>query len=200
MRALVLASTSPYRKMLLTRLRLPFEAVSPHVDETPYDGEPPADLVKRLARQKAQAGSAGRSNALIIGCDQCAVCDRVIMGKPGNLRIAFQQLKQAAGHAVTFHTGLCLLDVHTGKAQVDDVTAILKLRQLSDTQIATYLRKEAPYHCTGSIMSEGLGVTLIEQFQGDDPSALIGLPLIRLVSMLAYDKKVKRHRAGAGRG
>jgi septum formation protein len=186
MSAIVLASSSPYRQALLARLCLPFETVSPDVDETPHDGEHPADLVKRLAHLKAQAGSIRRSNALVIGCDQCAVCGQTILGKPGNFEIAFQQLKQAAGRPVTFHTGLCLLDTATADAQIDDVIVTVRFRSLTDAQIIDYLRKEAPYHCAGSFMSEGLGIALIERFEGDDPNALIGLPLIRLVSMLAH--------------
>lgn len=187
MRTVILASSSSYRKALLARLRLPFETVSPNVDETPKPGEQAADLVKRLASDKARAGGIGRApGTLVIGCDQCAVRGGAILGKPGNFETAFQQLKHAAGRCVTFHTGLCLLDTATGDAQVDEVTATVRFRFLTDRQIATYLCKEQPYNCTGSFMSESLGIGLIEKFEGDDPTALIGLPLIRLTDMLQH--------------
>lgn len=185
MRTIMLASSSPYRKTLLARLGLPFAAVSPEVDEAPRVGERAADLVKRLALLKARAGGADDSDALIIGSDQCALRGEILIGKPGNFEAAFQQLKVAAGGSLVFHTGLCLLDTATGETQVDDVTVNVTFRPLSDKQIAAYLRKEEPYNCAGSFMSEGLGIALVERIEGDDPTALIGLPLIRLVGMLA---------------
>jgi septum formation protein len=181
----VLASSSPYRKALLARLRLPFETVSPDVDETPRVGESPAELVKRLARLKAQAGGARRSTALVIGSDQCAVGEQTIFGKPGDFETAFRQLKQASARPVVFHTGLCLLNTATGEAQIDDVIVTVKFRSLTDAQIDSYLRKESPDQCAGGFISEGLGIALIERIESEDPTALIGLPLIRLVSMLA---------------
>ncbi len=185
MRTIILASSSPYRKALLARLRLPFETVSPDVDETPRTGEQAADLVKRLALEKARIGGVGQApDALMIGCDQCALCDGVIVGKPGNFETALQQLTHAAGRRLTFHTGLCLVDAATGSAQIDDVKTTVRFRSLADRHIAAYLRKEQPYNCAGSFMSECLGIALIEKFEGDDPTALIGLPLIRLTDML----------------
>jgi septum formation protein len=183
--ALILASSSPYRKALLARLGLPFETVSPDVDEAQQPGEQVHHLVRRLALAKARAGSIGHSNALVIGSDQCAVRGAAILGKPGNYETAFAQLKAAAGKFLTFHTGLCLLNKTTGEAQLDDVVVTVRFRRLSDDQIATYLQREAPYNCAGSFMLEGLGIALIERIEGDDPNALIGLPLIKLVSMLA---------------
>jgi septum formation protein len=184
--AIILASSSPYRKALLSRLMRPFETLSPQVDETPYAGETPRAIVKRLARAKAQAAAAGRRDALIIGSDQCAVRGGIMLGKPGDFETAFSQLKDAAGGCVLFHTGLCVLNTATGETQIDEVPTAVRFRALSDAQIATYLRKEAPYQCAGSFMSEGLGIALIERIEGEDPSALIGLPLIRLVDMLAH--------------
>ncbi len=184
-RTIILASSSPYRKSLMERLHLPFETVSPNVDETPHPDEHAADLAKRLARLKAQVGGARRSDALVIGCDQCAVLDHELLGKPGGFDNAFEQLKRTSGRSVDFHTGLCLLNTANGETQVDRVTVRVKFRTLTETQITAYLRKETPYHCAGSFMSEGLGIALIQRIDGEDPTALIGLPLIRLVSMLA---------------
>jgi septum formation protein len=185
MGALVLASSSPYRSALLTRLGVPFEITSPDVDEIPAPGERAGNLVQRLARLKAEAGAAGRSDGLIIGCDQCAVRDEVIIGKPGSAEAAFCQLEQSSGKTLVFHTALCLLDADTGTYEVDEVRVTAKFRSLSKSQITAYLRKERPYNCAGSFMSEGLGIALIERLECEDPTALIGLPLIRLVSMLA---------------
>lgn len=168
------------------RLGLPFETVSPDMDETRRPGEQAAHLVKRLALAKARAGGFRRANALIIGSDQCAVRGAALLGKPGDFNSAFTQLKAAAGKSVIFHTGLCLLDTATDEAQIDDVVMTVRFRRLSDNQITAYLHKEAPYSCAGSFMSEGLGVALVERFEGEDPSALIGLPLIRLIGMLAH--------------
>lgn len=186
MRTLILASSSPYRKALLARLGLPFTVLSPQVDETPQAHERAADLVKRLALLKARAGGITQTDALIIGSDQCALRGETLFGKPGNFDAAFQQLKAAAGRSIVFHTGLCLLDTATDEAQIDDVVTTAVFRPLSDRQIAAYLRREAPYQCAGSFMSEGLGIALLERIEGDDPTALIGLPLIRLVDMLAH--------------
>jgi septum formation protein len=185
MGALVLASSSPYRSALLTRLGVPFEIASPDIDETPAPGERAGSLVQRLARLKAEAGAAGRSDGLIIGCDQCAVRDEAIIGKPGSSEAAFRQLEQSSGKTLVFHTGLCLLDTDTGTYEVDEVRVTVKFRSLSKSQITAYLRKERPYNCAGSFMSEGLGIALIERLECEDPTALVGLPLIRLVSMLA---------------
>jgi septum formation protein len=164
---------------------LPFETVSPQVDETPRGDESAREMVRRLAHAKAQAAAVGWHDALIIGSDQCAVRDRVILGKPGDFETAFAQLRGAAGGRVDYHTGLCVLNTSTGETQIDDVTTAVKFRSLSNAQFAAYLRKETPYQCAGSFMSEGLGIALVERIEGYDPSALIGLPLISLVRMLA---------------
>lgn len=183
---LILASTSPYRRTLLERLALPFEAISPTTDETRHPGEPPADLVRRLAEAKARdVGS--RHAGLIIGSDQVACCGDDILGKPGDHERAAAQLKRLSGREVVFLTGLCLLNTKTGLAQVDVVPFTVTFRKLGNAQIENYLLKDRPYNCAGSFKSEGLGITLFSSMQGDDPSALIGLPLIRLTDMLARE-------------
>lgn len=184
MRKLILASASVYRKALLERLGLPFESVSPSVDESRREGETATALVKRLARLKAEAIAPSFSDALIIGSDQCAVIDHTILGKPGGFDRAFKQLKGASGKSVNFHTGLCLLDSVSGRTQVDDITFKVYFRNLSNTQINRYLEQERPFDCAGSFKAERLGIALFSRMQGDDPNALVGLPLIRLVSML----------------
>lgn len=181
---LVLASTSPFRKALLQRLGLPFATAAPDVDETPLTDETAPELVLRLAQAKAQAVAAHHPNALIIGSDQVAALDDQILGKPGGHDKAAQQLRMAAGRTLRFHIGLCLLNSATGRAQVDVVPYAVKFRALSDEQIENYLRLDEPYGCAGSFRSERLGFVLFESMQGDDPNALIGLPLIRLVQML----------------
>lgn len=184
MRRLVLASTSPYRKALLHRLGLPFETASPTTDETPLAGETSEHLVRRLAEAKARAVAERFPDALIIGSDQVAVLEGVILGKPGNHDTALAQLRAASGKRVSFLTGLCLVNAGTGRAQTEVVTFDVVFRKLSAAQIEAYLRKETPYDCAGSFKSEGLGIALFERLEGDDPNALIGLPLIRLIAML----------------
>lgn len=181
---LILASSSINRAQLLQRLELPFTAISPHIDETPLPAEVPGAMVLRLARQKAEAVDRDYPVALIIGCDQCAVVEGEIMGKPGDHGTAFRQLKAAAGKAMRFHTGLCLLDTASGEAQVEDAVSTVWFRPLTDAQIGRYLQKERPYGCAGSIKAESLGIALFERIETEDPNAIIGLPLIRLVSML----------------
>ena len=181
---LVLASTSPFRKALLQRLDLVFETLSPQVDETALQGEPAETMVKRLSEAKARAGAKQYPNALIIGSDQVAVCDGDVLGKPGNHENARRQLARLAGHRVSFLTGLCLYDASTDTTRLDLVPYHVTFRGLTDQQIERYLRAEQPYNCAGSFKSEGLGISLFESMQGDDPNALIGLPLIRLVSWL----------------
>jgi septum formation protein len=181
---LVLASTSPFRRELLQRLGIPFTTAAPAVDELPLPGETPAQLVQRLSESKARA--VGKTHAgLIIGSDQVATTGQDILGKPGSHERAVQQLQQLAGKTVTFHTGLCLLDTTKDTAQVDVVPFSVEFRQLDTTQIERYLRREQPYNCAGSFKSEALGITLFTRMRGDDPTALIGLPLIRLTDMLA---------------
>jgi len=183
--ALVLGSTSPYRRELLARLGLAFEVDAPDVDEHVLPGEAPDALVRRLAEAKARAVAARHPGALVIGSDQVAVLDGVILGKPGDHARAMQQLRAASGKTVLFQTGLCLFDDRNGSAQVDVVPFRVVFRTLSDAQIENYLRRERPYNCAGSFKSEGLGISLFQRLEGDDPNALIGLPLIRLVDMLA---------------
>lgn len=181
---LVLASTSPFRRELLLRLGIPFTTAAPDVDESPLPGEAPAELVRRLSESKAR--TAGRTRTgLIIGSDQVATTGEDILGKPGNHQRAVEQLQRLAGRAVTFHTGLCLLDTATDTLQIDVVPFCVEFRQLDATRIERYLRREQPYNCAGSFKSEGLGITLFRRMLGDDPTALIGLPLIRLTDMLA---------------
>jgi septum formation protein len=182
-RPLILASSSPYRRELLDRLGLDYSTVSPDIDESALPGETPAALVERLAEQKARA--VGESHpGLIIGSDQVATVDDEILGKPGNHERAVAQLARLSGRQVTFHTGLCLLDTVHHEAQVDVVPFTVQFRSLSAGQIERYLRTERPYNCAGSFKSEGLGITLFEKMLGEDPTALIGLPLIRLTTML----------------
>lgn len=184
MPTLILASSSPFRRELLARLRLPFESVSPAVDETPQPGEPPTELVRRLAIAKARAVAARCPDALVIGSDQVAVYNGTLVGKPGGHAEAVKQLRAASGRKVTLYTGLALLNTATGNLQVEVIPYGIQFRKLTDAQIDSYLRKEEPYGCAGSVKSEGLGIALLERFEGDDPNALIGLPLIRLVRML----------------
>ena len=182
--ALVLASTSPYRRALLERLGLPFATAAPEVDETRRPGEPPQVLVLRLAEAKARAVAPAHPGALIIGSDQVACIDGQILGKPGNRERAIAQLERASGQAVVFQTGLCLLNGSSGRAQVLVEPFRVHFRSLSRRRIEAYLDREQPYNCAGSFKSEGLGVALFERLEGDDPSALIGLPLIRLIALL----------------
>lgn len=183
-RTLVLASTSPFRKQLLERLNTPFETFSPDVDETPLNGESPADLVIRLSEAKARAGAGAFPDALVIGSDQVAVCGEDVLGKPGNHDKACDQLARLSGQQVSFLTGLCLFDSASGSLRLEMVPFNVQFRVLSESQIERYLRYELPYNCAGSFKSEGLGISLFESMRGDDPNALIGLPLIRLVSWL----------------
>lgn len=186
MTPLILASSSPYRRELLQRLRLAFTCVTPDVDESALPGETPATLVQRLAIAKAQAVAVQHANALIIGSDQVAVLHGTILGKPGTHTNAVAQLTAARGSRMEFLTGLCLLNAATGKIQVDVVPYAVIFRDLTTAQIEYYLQQEQPYHCAGSFKSEGLGIALFERLEGDDPTALIGLPLMRLVRMLEY--------------
>ncbi len=181
---LVLASSSPYRRQLLEKLGLPFETISPEIDESAQPGEHPEALVARLAEHKARAAASHYPDALIIGSDQVAVLDGTIVGKPGSHENAVRQLQAASGKKIIFHTGVCLLNSRTGKTQTEAVPYTVVFRRLGRQQIENYLRKEQPYNCAGSFKSEGLGIALFERFEGEDPNTLIGLPLIRLVDML----------------
>lgn len=184
---LVLASTSPYRKELLSRLKLPFEVVAPEVDETPLPGEAPQDTALRLAQLKARAVKAKFPDALIIGSDQVAVLEGTQLGKPHTHDNAVKQLRFMRGKTVGFHTALCLYNSRMDRMQAEVVPYLVSFRDLTDAQIEGYLRKEQPYNCAGSAKSEGLGIALIAKMEGCDPNALVGLPLIRLIDMLTNE-------------
>ena len=181
---LVLASTSRYRKMVLEKLCIPFKTTRPDTDETPLENETAVDLVTRLSELKARAVINEFPNALIIGSDQVAVLDEKVLGKPGNFERAHDQLRLLSGNTVVFHTGLCLLNSATNTAQVEVIDYKVNFRDLSDAEIDHYLKQDEPYDSAGSFKSEGLGIALFESMTGEDPNALIGLPLIRLTSML----------------
>jgi septum formation protein len=181
---LILASSSPFRRELLSRLMIPFEVVVPDVDETPRLHESPQALVERLAILKAQTVATKYPAALVIGSDQVAVHNGEIVGKPHTHERAVDQLRTASGKTVMLYTGLALVNSLSGQVQSEVVPYGVTFRTLTDMQIETYLRREQPYHCAGSVKSEGLGVALLERFDGEDPATLIGLPLIRLIRML----------------
>lgn len=181
---LILASTSRYRAELLARLHLPFEAVAPEVDETALPSESPRDLALRLAIAKAQAVANTRSIGLVIGSDQVAHCGGTILGKPGTHERAVAQLRLMRGNTTFFDTALAVVNAATGRVQSDIVRIAVVMHALTDEQIETYLHLEQPYDCAGSAKSEGLGIALMAQLTGDDPTALVGLPLIALMRML----------------
>ena len=182
---IILASTSRYRRELLARLGLPFEVASPDVDETALPNEAPRDTAARLAEAKARAVAARFAHALVIGSDQVAVLGEATLGKPGDHDTALRQLRAMRGKEVVFHTALCLYNSLSGEAQTRVVPFYVRFRDYSDEQIERYLRKEQPYDCAGSARAEGLGIALIAAMRGEDPNALIGLPLIALTEMLA---------------
>ncbi len=183
-KSLILASSSIFRRELLQRLQVTFSTVSPHVDEAILEGEKPETTALRLAKEKARKVGEEYPHALIIGCDQVATLDGVQLGKPLNHNNATKQLKTMRGKTVTFHSALCLYNAETGNMQAEVVPYLVKFRKLTDDQIENYLTKEQPYHCAGSAKSEGLGIALMESMIGEDPNALIGLPLIKLITML----------------
>ncbi len=185
----VLASTSPFRRELLSKLRVSFDVDSPNIDESPQTEESPESLVMRLAEAKAKAVGDSHTNALIIGSDQVAVCRGEILGKPGNKERAIVQLSNASGQAVVFYTGLCLYNTSTGGVQLHCEPFTVQFRSLTQDQISRYLDAEEPYNCAGSFKSEGLGISLFEALRGDDPNSLIGLPLIQLIGMLEHEGK-----------
>ena len=168
----------------MTHLQIPFTCISPDVDETILPGEQPQETALRLAQVKARKIAHDHSDALIIGCDQVDTLDGLQLGKPLNHENATKQLRMMRGREVTFHSALCLYNASRQRMQAEVVPYLVKFRQLSDAQIENYLIKEQPYHCAGSAKSEGLGIAIIERMTGEDPNALIGLPLIKLVSML----------------
>ena len=181
---LILASSSEFRRQLLQKLHIPFNSISPEIDETALDGEKPHQTALRLAQEKAQKIGAKYPHALVIGCDQVATLDGEQLGKPGNHNNATKQLQTMRGREVTFHSALCLYNAATGNMQAEVVPYLVRFRQLTDEQIESYLTKEQPYQCAGSAKSEGLGIALMERMIGEDPNALIGLPLIKLITML----------------
>ena len=181
---LVLASTSVYRRELLQRFGLPFDIARPDLDESPLPEETPWATAERLAVEKARAVASQFDNALIIGSDQVAYMDGARFGKPGTVERAIAQLKSMSGRSVIFHTALAVLNTRTGHVQVDAVPTEVRFRTLSDEEIVRYVDKERPLDCAGSAKSEGLGITLLDALRGDDPNALVGLPLIALARML----------------
>jgi septum formation protein len=183
-RTLVLASTSRYRRTLLQRLGVPFDVVAPNIDETPRGNETPSATAVRLAEAKARAVAAHLSRALVIGSDQVADLDGAPVGKPGNHERAVAQLRALSGRTVVFHTGVALCDADSGRCRSVLVDVASTFRRLSDVEIDTYLRRETPYDCAGAVKSEGLGIALFERIASDDPTALIGLPLIAVVELL----------------
>lgn len=181
---LILASTSSYRRELLTRLQLPFETAAPDTDERPLAGESPAATAERLAVAKAQAVVGRFPGALIIGSDQVAFLGAMRFGKPGTRDAATAQLRAMSGHSIIFHTGLCLLNSASGRVHLRGIPTEVRFRELSDAEIARYQNKENALDCAGSARSEGLGISLLEYMRGDDPNALVGLPLMALCEML----------------
>ncbi|WP_336691878.1 Maf family nucleotide pyrophosphatase [Delftia acidovorans] len=183
-RPLILGSTSRYRRELLERLRLPFQTVSPEVDETPLAGETPHALSLRLALAKARAVAALHPGAVVIGSDQVPELDGLPLSKPGNHERATEQLRQMSGRQMSFHTAVSVVCRETGFSETDVVTVQVRFRDLNDAEIERYLRAEQPYDCAGSAKSEGLGIALLDAIVSDDPTALIGLPLIRTCQLL----------------
>jgi septum formation protein len=187
---LILASSSAYRRELLGRLQLPFEAIAPHIDETPLPGEAPEATALRLAREKAAAVARAHPGALVIGSDQVATLDGAQIGKPGDHARALAQLQTMRGRRVVFHTALCLWDgrlppdVAAQVAQLENVQVFVSFRDLPDAELDAYLHIEQPYDCAGSAKNEGLGIALLERIDSSDPTALTGLPLIALTGML----------------
>jgi len=183
-RLVVLASTSPYRRELLARLQIPFETAAPEADESALPGEAPASTALRLAEAKARAVAGRYPDALIIGSDQVAAHGNERFGKPVRRDNAVAQLRQMRGKEVVFHTGLCLLDSASNRVQLSCIDTHVGFRDLSDAEIASYLDREDALNCAGSAKSEGLGISLLSYLRGDDPNALVGLPLIALCGML----------------
>jgi len=181
---LVLASTSAYRRELLQRFGLPFEVARPDIDESPLPGETPQATAERLAVEKARAVAGQFDDALIIGSDQVAHMGDTRFGKPGTVERAIAQLQSMSGRTVVFHTALAVLNTRSGQVQLDAVPTEVRFRRLTDDEIVRYVNKELPLDCAGSAKSEGLGITLLDALAGDDPNALIGLPLIALARML----------------
>ncbi|MEA5112827.1 MAG: nucleoside triphosphate pyrophosphatase [Geobacteraceae bacterium] len=184
MRPIVLASTSPFRRELMERLGIPFETAEPVFEEIVEQGEEPAELVKRLALGKAMSLAGAYPDALIIGSDQVFVSGGGIIGKPGSVERAREQLRMMSGGTHTFHTGLAVVDTASGAMHAVSIPFTVTLRDLSDEEIDEYIRRDDPIYCAGSFKIEGLGIALMERLEGDDFTSLIGLPLISLVSIL----------------
>ncbi len=184
-RPLILGSTSRYRKELLSRLRIPFEVAAPDVDETPLKNEAPSNLALRLALAKAKAVAQKYPHAVVIGSDQVADLEGSPLGKPGNHANAVLQLQRMRGKTVIFQTALSVICLETGFEKTDLAAVKVKFRHLTDEEIEAYLRSEEPYDCAGSAKSEGLGIALLDAIENDDPTALVGLPLIRTCQMLS---------------
>lgn len=187
MQQLILGSSSPFRAELLAKLGLPFMTASPDIDESPLEGDTPEQLVKRLSEQKALAIAAKHPDALIIGSDQVAVLNEQILGKPGNHENAVKQLTASSGKTVRFLTGLALYNSQTKHMQSLVEAFDVSFKNLSTQQIEFYLQQEQPYQCAGSFKSEGFGISLFSKLNGDDPNTLIGLPLIKLIQLLAAE-------------
>ena len=183
-RTLVLGSTSRYRRTLLERLGLPFVVAAPDVDEMAFPGESPARTALRLAEAKARAVAVRHPDGLVIGSDQVADCGGEAVGKPGTHANALAQLQMLSGRTVVFHTGVALVDAASGRCRSALVDVTSTFRTLGLAEIAAYLERETPFDCAGSVKSEGLGITLFERIESDDPTALIGLPLIALTRLL----------------
>ena len=184
---IVLASSSPFRRELLERLKISFVAATPEVDERAWPGETPQETALRLSEAKARALAAQHPEALIIGSDQLACLDGKVFGKPGTHENAVRQLQEMRGRTVNFFTGLCLFNARTGKARVRGIPTLVTFRELGDEEIENYLLREQPYNCAGSAKSEGLGIALIARMEGEDPNALIGLPLIALCDLFRLE-------------
>ena len=181
---LILGSSSPYRRELLERLRLPFTVVSPKIDETPKAGETPPETALRLALEKARHIAQSHPNALIIGADQVATVNGEQIGKAGGFDKALAQLQMMRGKTALFHSALCLYDARNDTYQLENIITQTTFRDLPDDDLAAYLRIEQPYDCAGSAKVEALGITILEKVESDDPTALVGLPLIALTGML----------------
>lgn len=180
---IILASTSPYRRMLLERLQLPFECIAPNIEEHRHPNESVAEMVRRLSREKAAAVASRYPEAYVIGSDQSAEVNGLLLTKPGSYNKAFKQLQALSGQTVAFHTGLCVY--HQGHYAETLDTSLTHFRAFDENLIHYYLEHEQPYNCAGAIKSEGLGALLIQRIENDDPNALIGLPLLKLIDLLA---------------
>jgi septum formation protein len=180
----ILASSSPFRRELLNRLNFPFRSISPDIDESILPDENPVKYVSRLAQQKAEHIALQNPTALVIGSDQCAYLGGIILGKPGSHENALRQLQNARGREVVFYTGVSVQQADKNFQVTDCIEFRVGFRELSDDQLENYLHVEQPYNCAGSFKSEGYGISLFSYLSGDDPTALVGLPLIRLTSML----------------